>query len=365
MRTVFVHDYLNQYGGAERVLEALHDLTPSAPVYTSLYASEAMPSSYRQWDIHTSWMQHLPAWRRFFRHYFFLYPWAFESFDLRDYDVVISSSSAYAKGVMPRAGAIHICYCHTPMRFAWQTDNYVARENIRGVTRAIMQFLLGFVRRWDVRSSSRVTHFVANSQVVAARIKEFYQRDAVVIPPPVDLPPVNLQPAGDYLLTGGRLVPYKRIDLAVQACSALNLPLVVFGDGRDLAALKAIAGPSVRFVGRVSDAERLALFNGCRAFLFPGEEDFGITPLEAMAAGRPVVAYRAGGALDTVIDRTTGIFFDQQTIPALQQAITELANHAWDAHAIRTHAEYFGRERFMERMQTLITRYTQAEVHHG
>lgn len=354
MRIALVHDYLNQYGGAERVLEALHDLAPDAPVYTSIYAPEAMPDAYRTWHIHTSWMQHLPAWRRFFRHYFLLYPMAFGGFDLRNYDLIISSSSAYAKGVRVRPGAVHICYCHTPMRFVWQTDAYVARERIQGVTQRVMRFLLQFLRTWDINNSTGVTHFIANSHVVAERIKTFYGRDATIIPPPVDLAPVNTQAPGDYLLTGGRLVPYKRIDLAVQACTALNLPLVVFGDGRDKADLMRMAGPSVRFVGRVSDAQRQELFNGCRAFLFPGEEDFGITPLEAMAAGRPVVAYRAGGALDTVKAGQTGLFFDQQTPEALMTALHTLDTHTWDAHAIRTHAEYFGRARFAERMRAFI-----------
>ena len=361
VRIAFVHDYLNQYGGAERVLEALHDIAPTAPVYTSIYAAEVMPSAYATWDIRPSWMQYLPAWRTFFRHYFMLYPMAFGACDLHDYDLVISSSSAYAKGVRVRPGAVHICYCHTPMRFVWQTDAYVARERIQGVTQHMMRFLLQFLRRWDVANSAGVTHFIANSHVVAERIHTFYGREATIIPPPVDLAPVNTQPPGDYLLTGGRLVPYKRIDLAIQACSALNLPLVVFGDGRDKDALMRLAGPSVRFVGRVSDAQRQELFNGCRAFLFPGEEDFGITPLEAMAAGRPVVAYRAGGALDTVKEGQTGIFFDQQTPEALMTALHALMRHSWDAHDIRTHAEYFGRAQFDQRMRAFI-RHATGEV---
>ena len=364
MRIALVHDYLNQYGGAERVLEALHDGAPTAPVYTSIYDHAAMPAQYQTWQIHTSWMQYLPGWRRFFRHYFMLYPLAFNSFDLSAYDLVISSSSAYAKGVRVRPGAVHICYCHTPMRFVWQTDAYVARERIQGLTQRVMRFLLQFLRQWDIQNSRGVTHFIANSQVVAARIKAYYGREATIIPPPVDLAPINTQPAGDYLLTGGRLVPYKRIDLAVQACSALNIPLVVFGDGRDKAELQRLAGPSVRFVGRVSDAERQALFNGCRAFLFPGEEDFGITPLEAMAAGRPVVAYRAGGALDTVKAGQTGVFFDQQTPEALMTAVHECTATTWDAQAIRAHAEYFAREQFMRRIQDFVTAAT-AEVSHA
>ncbi len=354
MKIAVVHDYLNQYGGAERVLEAIHDMVPRAAVYTSIYDADAMPQIYRTWDIHVTWMQQLPNWRRFFRHYFVFYPFAFEQLNLAAYDVIISSSSAYAKGVRPRPGAVHICYCHTPMRFAWQTDQYIARENIRGVAKVAMQFLLRFVRAWDVRSAHRVTHYIANSRVVAARIKQYYHRDAVVIPPPVDLAPFENVSPGDYLLTGGRLVPYKRIDLAVKACTALNVPLVVFGDGRDKAELMAQAGPTVRFVGRVSDAERLRLFAECRGFLFPGEEDFGITPLEAMAAGRPVLAYRAGGALDTVVEGATGLFFDRQDVASVQAGIVALQQQAWDAQRIRAHAEQFGRDQFMAKMRAFV-----------
>ncbi|MFN9109500.1 MAG: glycosyltransferase [Bacteroidota bacterium] len=357
MQIAVVHDYLNQYGGAERVLEAIHDIVPHAPVYTSIYDAQAMPAFYHDWDIRVSWMQHLPNWRRFFRHYFMFYPSAFEQMHLADYDLIISSSSAYAKGIRPRPGAVHICYCHTPMRFAWQTDQYIARENIRGIAKVAMQFLLRFVRTWDVRSANRVTHYIANSHVVAARIKQYYQRDAVVIPPPVDLAPFENLPPRDYFLTGGRLVPYKRIDLAVKACTALNIPLVVFGDGRDKAELMAHAGPNVRFVGRVSDAERLRLFAECRGFLFPGEEDFGITPLEAMAAGRPVLAYRAGGALDTVIEGQTGLFFDTQDVDSVKAGLCAMQAHTWQTQQIRTHAEQFSRERFMARMRAFISHH--------
>lgn len=358
--TALVHDYLNQYGGAERVLEALHELFPHAPVYTSLYDPAAMPVAMQQWDIRTSWLQRFPAWRRYFRHYFMFYPRAFESFDLRRYQLIISSSSAYAKGIVPPPGATHICYCHTPMRFAWQTEQYIARENITGLKRTLMQPMLASLRGWDVASAARVTHFIANSKVVAERIGTHYGRTATIIPPPVDLPAFSQQPAGEYFLTGGRLVPYKRIDLAVRACSALGVPLVVFGDGRDRAELEALAGPTVRFVGRISEAERHALFAGCKAFLFPGEEDFGITPLEAMAAGRPVVAFHAGGALDTVIEGQTGVFFHTQSSDALQHALTRIDQIPWDAGAIRTHAEYFGRDRFVARMRDFIANHHEA-----
>lgn len=354
MRVAIVHDYLNQYGGAERVLEALHDLYPDAPVFTSIYDAEAMPPAYRSWDIRTSWMQGLPGWRRYFRTYFPLYPSAFESFDLSGYNLILSSSSAYAKGIIPPPGTLHICYCHTPMRFAWRADDYARREQIGGLQQRVLPILLTYVRLWDTVSAARVDLFVANSQAVAARIWRYYRREALVIPPPVDLPPPNTAPPGDYYLAGGRLVPYKRLDLAVRAFNALRLPLVVFGDGRDRGALEAIAGPTIRFEGYVDERRRRELFAGCRAFVFPGEEDFGITPLEAMAAGRPVIAFAAGGVLDTVVPGQTGRFFAQPTAGALAVAVAASRADVYDATAIRRHAEQFGRERFLTRMQALI-----------
>lgn len=353
-RVAIVHDYLNQYGGAERVLESLHSLFPTAPVFTSIYDPEAMPPLYRGWDIRTSWMQHLPGWRRYFRHYMPLYPSAFESFDLSGFDLVLSSSSAFAKGIIPPAHAYHICYCHTPMRFAWRTEAYVERERITGVQRAVLPVLLPYVRLWDVVTAGRVDTFVANSRAVAERIRRYYGRDSFVIPPPVDLPPYRPIPPEDFFLAGGRLIPYKRIDLVVRAFTALGLPLKVFGDGRDRAALEAIAGPNVEFLGYVSEQCRRDLFSRCRAFVFPGEEDFGITPLEAMAAGRPVVAYADGGALDTVVEGVTGRFFYEPSAAALAVAVAHMLHDSYDPLRIRHHAEQFSRDVFLGRMRAVI-----------
>ncbi len=355
MRVAIIHDYLNQYGGAERVLEAIHSLYPSAPVYTSIYDPIAMPATMRTWDIRTSWMQRLPGWRKLFRAYLPFYPSAFESFDLSGYDLIISSSSAFAKGIIPPPGAHHICYCHTPMRFAWRTGAYVERERIGGALRGILGILLTFLRIWDVTTTMRVDQFLANSHAVAARIQRYYGRTALVIPPPVDLPPYQDTPPGEYYVAGGRLIPYKRLDLAVRACSELGLPLKVFGDGRDRAALQAIAGPTISFLGWVDEAHRRDLLSGCKAFLFPGEEDFGITPLEAMAAGRPVIAYAAGGALDTIIDGKTGRLFHTQTVTDLVATLITLQDDCFDALQIRKHAEQFGHEVFLERIRKVIT----------
>ena len=354
MRVAIIHDYLNQYGGAERVLEALHTLYPTAPVYTSIYDPAAMPDAYRTWDIRTSWMQRLPGWRRHFQKYFLLYPSAFESFDLGDYDLIISSSSAYAKGIIPAAHACHICYCHTPMRFAWRTGDYIRREGFGLLQRSMLPIALSYVRLWDVATTPRVDHFIANSRAVAARIKRYYGRTATIIPPPVELSPYRPWAQGDFYLAGGRLIPYKRLDLVVRAFTALRLPLKIFGDGRDRDRLQMLAGPHIEFLGQISEEQRHELFAHCRAFIFPGEEDFGITPLEAMSAGRPVIAYAAGGALETVVEGVTGRFFSEQSAAALAVAVAEAQHDQYDPAVIRRHAEQFSREVFLERMREVI-----------
>lgn len=354
MRVAIIHDYLNQYGGAERVLEALHDLYPEAPIFTSIYDPEVMPDYYRSWDIRTSFMQRLPGWRRQFRRYLLLYPTAFESFNLSGYDLILSSSSAFAKGVIPCPSALHICYCHTPMRFAWRTGDYIEREGIKGLQALLLPFALNYVRLWDVSTNHRVDGFVANSHEVAGRITRYYGRTAEVISPPVDLPPYDPQPQGDFYLAGGRLIPYKRIELTVEACTQLGLPLKIFGDGRDRRRLESLAGPNVEFLGWVDEATRRDLFARCRAYIFPGEEDFGITPLEVMAAGRPVLAYGAGGALETVLDGLTGRFFYHPSAEALAQTILTSQHDRYDPLLIRRHAESFGRTVFLARMRDLI-----------
>jgi glycosyltransferase involved in cell wall biosynthesis len=363
MRVAIIHDYLNQYGGAERVLEALHELYPEAPIYTSIYDREAMPTYYQQWDIRTSFMQRLPGWRRHFRRYFLIYPTAFEQFDLSGYDLVISSSSAFAKGVIPAPGALHICYCHTPMRFAWRSDDYVRREGIKGLQGGLLPFALNYVRLWDVSTVNRVDQFVANSHEVARRIRRYYRREATVIPPPVDLPPYQPQPSADFYLAGGRLIAYKRIELIVEAFSRLGLPLKIFGDGRDRQRLERMAGPTIEFLGWVDEATRRDLFARCRAFIFPGEEDFGITPLEAMAGGRPVIAYGAGGSLETVVEGVTGRFFYEPSAAALAAAVIAVQSDLYDHAAIRAHAERYSQAIFHARMRGLIDELVAQQGH--
>ncbi|MPZ13710.1 MAG: glycosyltransferase [Chloroflexi bacterium] len=355
MRVALVHDYLNQYGGAERVLDALHELYPHAPVYTSLFDPEAMPHRYRTWDIRTSFLQRIPLARRFHRACFLLYPAAFESFDLAGYDLVISDSSAWAKGVITRPETMHICYCHTPMRWAWNYEEYVAREQLGAAVRRILPVAIHFLRKWDTSNARRVDRFIGNSRAVVARIAKYYRREAELIPPPVDTRRIQMEARpGDSLLVVSRLAPYKRVDLAVEACSRMSLPLTVVGDGRDRGRLEALAGATVRFVGRQSDDTVFAAMAGCRAFLFPGEEDFGIAPVEAMAAGRPVVAYASGGALDTVVDGVTGRLFSPQTTEALIAALETLDAERFDPVGIRRHAMGFDTRVFQERIVSYV-----------
>ncbi|HEY3117364.1 MAG TPA: glycosyltransferase [Chloroflexota bacterium] len=368
MRLALVHDYLNQYGGAERVLEVLHDLYPQSPIYTSIYDPSSMPDSYRTWDIRTSFMQRIPfALRlglRFQQSLLLLYPAAFESFDFSDYDVVLSVSSAWAKGVKTRPGTLNICYCLAPMRFAWNYQSYADREQLPGPIRKALPAAMAYLRRWDYANSQKVNRLIGISSTVVKRIGDCYQRSADLIFPPVETEAISLGSGpGDGYLVLSRLVPYKRIDLAVAACSRLGLPLTVIGDGRERAPLEAIAGPTVRFLGRVSDAEAREALGRCRAFLFPGEEDFGITPVEAMAAGRPVVAYASGGALDTVREGETGQLFHPQTVDALAAQLAVFDPGQFDSSKLRAHAERFSREHFQEAIAAYVD--TAWQAHQG
>ena len=341
-RVALVHDYLNQWGGAERVLEELRAIWPEAPIFTSIYDRERMPAAYRAWPIRTSFMQHLPGVLRHHQPYLPLYPLAFARLDLRGYDLIVSSSSAFAKNVAPAPGTLHICYCHSPMRFAWNAGDYARRERFGTVARTLLQPPLGLLRRWDRRGTRRVDRLIANSATVAARIARYYGREAVVIHPPVQtaVPPATGEPE-DFYLVVTRLVPYKRLDIVVEAFNRLGLPLRIVGQGRDRAALERAAGPNIRFLGFVSDAEKNDLYARCRATIFPAEDDFGIAQVEAQAVGRPVIAYRAGGAIETVRDGVTGVFFDEQTPESLMAAVARLTAGRFDPATIRTHAQTF------------------------
>jgi glycosyltransferase involved in cell wall biosynthesis len=357
MRVALVHDYLNQMGGAERVVMAFHEIFPDAPIYTSIYDPERVDPVFRTMDIRTTFMQKLPLVTKYHQPYLPFYPFAMESLDLRGYDLVLSSSSAFGKGVITRPETLHICYCHTPMRWCWNYDEYVEREQLGKMARSILPILITGLRTWDQTSSMRVDYFIANSPVVADRIQKYYRREAVVIPPPVEAERFPFDPTiqpENYFLIVSRLIPYKRIDLAIEACNRLQLPLVIIGSGRDLDRLKTLAGPTIRFTGRLSDEEVIYYYTHCRALLFPGEEDFGITPLEAQAAGRPVIAYQAGGALASVVDGITGAFFQQQTVDSLATVLASFDERMYNPHVIRNHALEFDKPRFSRRILQFI-----------
>ncbi len=375
MRVALVHDWLNQYGGAEQVLEALHAMYPDAPVYTSLYAPQRLPGTYRSWDIRTSFMQWLPAAKAHHQPFLPLFPLAFESFDFSGYDVVISNSSGFCHCVRTPSQTLHINYCLTPPRFLWNLEGYMAREQFPPALVKLLPMAIAPLRSWDLRAEERVDRFVAISHAVRDRIRERYHRDAAVIYPPVDTAAFQLiesedsseseRPAaevGEYLLVAGRLIPYKRVDLAVQACSQLGVPLVVAGEGRDRQALEALAGPTVRFEGYVSQERLRELYAGCSAFLFPGEEDFGIAPLEAQASGRPVIAYAAGGALDTVVDGVTGLFFHEPTPQSLADALRRFDGYTFDPTIIRRHALQFDASVFRAEFASYVEEQHEAFV---
>jgi glycosyltransferase involved in cell wall biosynthesis len=359
LRVAIVCSWLNQYGGAERVLEVVHAMYPEAPVFTSIFHPEALPAAYRDWDVRPSGLDRLPLIHRHHQWFLPLYPYAFEQFDFSDYDVVLNVTSAFAHGIITHPKTLHICYCLNPARFLWDYHTYVARERLGRFVRWILPLFLSRLRQWDRLAADRVDHFVAISKVVRQRIRKYYHRDANVIYPPVDVERFQLsEEHGDYFLIISRLVPYKRIDMAVEAFGQLGLPLWIIGDGRDRRALEAMSAPNVRFLGRVSDEGIERYLRECRAFIFPGEEDFGIAPLEAQAAGRPVIAYAGGGALETVAEGTTGLFFREQTPEALAEAIARFDDDHFDPRAIRKHATRFGREAFQRRFsEFVVARY--------
>jgi glycosyltransferase involved in cell wall biosynthesis len=357
LRVAIVHDWLNQIGGAEGVLEALVELFPGATVYTSIYWPEGMPAAYREWDIRTTWMDRLPGIHRHHQPYLLLYPPAFGGLELQGFDLVVSNKSAFCMGVRATPGTRHVCYCLTPTRFVWDFDTYVSREQAGGPARRLVRPFLGRLRRWERAAADRVGAFVAISGAVQARIRRFYQRESVIVYPPVDTARFAPSPTGGhdgYFLIVSRLVPYKRIDLAVRAFTELGLPLWIAGSGRDRASLEAMAGPSVRFLGRVPDEELGPLVGRCRAFVFPGLEDFGIAPVQAMAAGRPVVAFAGGGALDYVVEGVTGTFFHQQTPGALAEAVSRFDEGAFAPAAIRAHAAQFDTQVFKSKLMAVI-----------
>jgi glycosyltransferase involved in cell wall biosynthesis len=359
MPLALVHDWLNQRGGAEDVLETLVGLFPGAPIFTSIYWRARMPASYRRRPIRVSFMDRLPGVHRHHQPYLPLYPLAFERFNLAGHDLILSNKSGFCHGVPKPPDAIHICYCLTPTRYVWNFDDYARREGLGGAARVLLRPLIAWLRRWDKAAAARVDHFIAISSEIRQRIARFYGRDSTIIYPPVALDRFSPRTAADdYFLSLGRLIPYKRVDLAARACSQLGLPLRVGGDGRDRARLERLAGPTVQFLGRVPDDDLPELMARCRAFIFPGLDDFGIAPVQALAAGRPVIAYAGGGALDIVEDGVNGVLFHEQTAEALSAALERFNSMRFDPEAIRRSAQKFDAAVFKEKMTAFIAERT-------
>lgn len=351
-RIALTHDYLDQYGGAERTILEICGRFPSAPLFVSVYDRDVMrtlgfPEPTR--DVNVSFLQRLPLRRRVPRYYLtWLYPFAFRSFDLRSYDIVLSSATFAAKAVALRDDALHVCYCYTPPRFLWGFDSDTAARSMPPHERPLAAAARLLLREIDRRSAERVDVFVAVSRVVAARIRSAYGRSAVVVHPPVDVARFRSRDRrdGGFFLVVSRLNAYKRIDHVVAACTRAGSPLLVVGRGPHEPALRRIAGPTVRFTGPLPDAEVCELMASCRAFVLPGEEDFGIAAVEAMAAGAPVIALGRGGALETVVDGVTGVLYGEPTAAAFLDAVAVLEGRRWDADACRSRAALFDRTRF-------------------
>lgn len=367
MNVAIIHYWLVGMRGGEKVLEALCRLFPDADIFTHVYVPENISPQITGHTVRTTFINKLPFARRCYQRYLPLMPMALEQIDLRGYDLVISSESGPAKGVLTCAGTPHICYCHTPMRYLWDMyQDYL--EGVGCATRLAMRLFSTKLRQWDALSALRVDYFAANSHTVAARIKKHYRREAVVIHPPVD---VDFFAPKDGAFTAtkkdapylylGELVGYKRADLAVAACTKSKRPLLVVGDGPERASLKAKAGPTVQFLGRQEAAQLRRLIGESRGLIFPGEEDFGIVPVEVQAAGRPVVAFRKGGALETIKDGETGLFFAEQTVDCLLETLDAYESRLadFDPATVNAHAKRFAPQHFDAAFRDLVTQALQ------
>jgi len=365
MKTAFAHDWLLPFAGGDKVLEALAELHPGAPIHVLVQHPEFDNAKILAHPIKRSFIERLPAGRTKYRRYLPLMPLAIEQFDLRGHELVLSTSHAVAKGVLTDADQLHVSYVHTPMRYAW--DMYHAYLEDSGLTRglrgALAKAALHYLRLWDRQSADRADLLVANSRFVARRIAKTYRREAPVVYPPVDVARFRCdRPREDYYFTVSRMVPYKRFDLLVRAMNRLGRPFVVAGDGPEMEHVRRLAGPNVTLLGEQPDDVVTDRLERCRAFLFAAEEDFGISPVEAMAAGAPVICYGRGGTLETVADGVAGLHFGEQSVEAIADAVErfEARQGAFDAARIREHAERFSVGRFQREMTALVDRAFEA-----
>jgi glycosyltransferase involved in cell wall biosynthesis len=358
VRVALVHDWLTGMRGGEKVLEVLCELYPDADILTLLHQRGSVSPTIERHHIETSWVQRLPFAATHYRRYLPVFPWAIEHFDMTPYDLVISSSHCVAKSVIPAKGVRHLCYCHSPMRYAWdQFEAYFGVERVGYVpSRFLYRPIMESLAQWDAATAVRVNRFVANSRYVAGRIGRYYKRRASVVHPPVDTAfyrPAPVSPENHFLIVSA-LVPYKRIDLAIEACRRVGAGLRIVGDGPERTRLERLAGADATFLGPLAGAAILDEYRRARALLLPGEEDFGIAPVEAQACGRPVVAYGRGGALETVVDGETGVLFEELTTASLGAALERVAGLRLDPARLHQHAEQFSRERHKQQMRETI-----------
>jgi len=355
MKIALVHDYLAQDGGAERVLKAFHEIWPDAPIFV-LFHNRDRIQYFHNADVRESFIARLPFGRTKYQWYLPMMPRATEHHNLREFDVVLSSTSAFAKGVLTQPDTLHISYCHTPTRYLWsETHEYIADLKYNILIKSMIPRLIHRMRLWDKMSVDRVDYFIANSGTVRNRIQKYYRRDADIIYPPADVDQFTIAKHIDsYFLAGGRLVTYKRFDLLINTFNRLGTRLKIFGTGPELEHLKAMAKPNIQFLGKVTDRQKADLYARAMAFIHPQVEDLGITPIESMASGRPVIAYGVGGATETVIPGKTGIFFPEQTWESLYETVVNFNPQSWDSAGIREWAQKFSSDDFKERIQKYV-----------
>lgn len=355
MKIALVHDYLAQDGGAERVLKAFHELWPEAPIFV-LFHDKNKIIDFANATIRESFLAKLPLINSRYQWYLPFMPMATERHNLESFDVVLSSTSSFAKGVLTTPDTLHISYCHTPPRYLWSdAHHYIADMGANALIKTMLPRFISRLRLWDKMSADRVDHFIANSKTVRSRIQKYYRRDAEVIHPPVDLQKFHLSSAvGTYFVAGGRLVPYKNVDIVIQAFNRLRWPLKIFGTGPELHRLQETAKDNIEFLGRISESQKATLLSHARAFIHPQVEDFGITPLESMASGRPVIAFGQGGATETILPNETGVFFNAQTWESLLDTLLQFDHTAWDNRKIREHAASFSIEQFKNNIARFV-----------
>ena len=365
MKIALIHDHLAQDGGAEKVLKVFSEMFQEAPIYTLLFEKEQVNKYFSDKKIETSIIQKLPGGVKHYQWYLSFMPLAIEFFDLRGYELIISDTSSFAKGVITSPDSLHICYCHTPTRYLWSdTHQYINELKYNKFFKKIISLVLSRIRLWDYAAAARVDFFIANSKTVEQRIKKYYRRDSIVIYPPVETQKFSIYQEGEikkekYFLVGCRLAPYKRVDIVIEAFKRLgsDYKLKIFGDGVDLKRLKKITGEAtnIKFLGRVSDSYKAELYSGAEAFINPQEEDFGITVVESMAAGRPVIAYEKGGATETVLEGFSGTFFKEQTSDAIYKAVKKFETMSFKPEEIKSYAEKFSVLNFRKKIEAYIS----------